>query len=458
MILWIVLAAITAACLIAVLHPLLRAPRAADAGRARHDLEVYRDQLAELERELEHGMIAARDAAAARVEIERRMLAADAEASLQTKGPTMAVSPRARRIAIALVLLVPAAALALYLWEGSPEMPGAPYAERSAERDRLVAEAPEGLDERMAELAALVEEQPDNLDAWRVLGRGYFTLGRYGDSAGAYRRAAALAPGDGTILSELGQSLVYAAGGEVTAEARQVFAQVRTAAPDEPRARYYLGLAEAQAGRPEEALKIWVALERDSAADAPWLPVLRQGIAQLSAESGIDPATRGGTAGPSREQVEAAAEMTAEERQAMIDGMVEGLAARLEENPDDLDGWLMLGRARAARGERDQAVEAFRRAAELAPENPEIVGLYAEALFQSAGQAETPPPELLAVMTRLHALDPDQPTALWVLGAEAASRGDAAAARGYWQPLLARIPPDTQAHRALQSELDALAD
>ncbi|MDA0704297.1 MAG: c-type cytochrome biogenesis protein CcmI [Proteobacteria bacterium] len=457
MILWIVLAAITAICLIALLHPLLRASRAPGAGRARHDLEVYRDQLAELEREREHGMIAPADAAAARVEIERRMLAADAEDSLEAKGPTMAVTPSARRIAIALVVLVPAAALALYLWEGSPEIPGAPYAERSAERERIMAEAPEGMDERMAELAELVEGQPENLDAWRLLGRGYFALGRYQESAGAYRRAVVLAPGDGP-LSELGQSLVYAADGQVTDEAQQVFAQVRTAEPDEPRARYYLGLAEAQAGRPEEALKIWVALEKDSARDAPWLPVLRQGIAQLSAESGVAPPSKDGTAGPNREQVEAAAEMSEEERTAMIDGMVERLAARLEENPDDLDGWLMLGRSRASRGEREEAVEAFRRASEIAPEDPVVVGLYAEALFQSAGQAGTPPPELLAVMTRLHVLDPEQPTALWVLGAEAASRGDAAAAREYWQPLLARIPPDTQAHRALQRELDALGD
>jgi cytochrome c-type biogenesis protein CcmH len=465
MILWVVLAAITAACLITLLHPLLRAPRAPGAGRARHDLEVYHDQLAELEREREHGMIAPADAAAARVEIERRMLAADAEDSQEAKGPTMAVTPRARHIAIALVVLVPAAALALYLWEGSPEMPGAPYAERSAERERLLAEAPEGLGERMAELAELIEGQPENLEAWRLLGRGYFALAHYQDSAGAYRRAVALAPGDGALLSEMGQSLVYAAEGEVTDEARQVFAQVRTAEPDEPRARYYLGLAEAQAGRPEEALKIWVALERDSAQDAPWLPVLRQGIAQLSAESGIAPPPApdesvgtAGVAGPSREQVEAAAEMSEEDRTAMIDGMVERLAARLEENPDDLDGWLMLGRSRASRGEPEEAVEAFRRAAELAPENPTVAGLYAEALFQNAGRTETPPPELLAVMTRLHVLDPEQPTALWVLGAEAASRGDASAAREYWQPLLARISPDTQAHRALQRELDALGD
>ncbi|MBT6116790.1 MAG: c-type cytochrome biogenesis protein CcmI [Rhodospirillaceae bacterium] len=455
MILWLLLALLTAACLAALLHPLLRGAKPAAAGRASHDIEVYRDQLAELERDCERGMISDRDATAARVEIQRRMLAADAENSEEKKGPTMAVTRSARRIAVALVVLVPAAALALYLWEGSPELPGAPYAERSAERERLLAEAPEGLDERMAELATLVEGQPDNLDAWRLLGRGYFTLGRYEDSAAAYRRAAALVPGDAAILSELGQSLVYAASGEVTGEARQVFAQVRTAEPGEPRARYYLGLAEAQAGQPEAALKIWIALERDSAEDAPWLPVLRQGIAQLAADTGADPATLG-TRGPDRAQVEAAAEMSEDERAAMIGSMVEGLATRLEENPEDLDGWLMLARSRAAQGDRDAAVEAYRRAATLAPEDPEIAALYADALFQVAGQAEVPPPELLEAMTRLNALDPQHPTALWVLGAEAAARGDADTARDYWQPLIERIPPDTEAHRALRRQLDAL--
>ena len=247
MILWLVLALITALCLVALLHPLLRAPRGTATARAGHDLEVYRDQLAELERDLERGLISAQEATAARVEIQRRMLAADTEATEEGETSAMALAQRARRVSVALVVLVPAVAIALYLWEGSPEMPDAPYAERSAERERLLAEAPEGMEERLAELAALTQEQPENLDAWRLLGRGSFALGRYEESAAAYRRAAALARGDAAILSELGQSLVYASGGRVTDEAGQVFAQVRTAEPAEPRVRYYLGLAQAQA-------------------------------------------------------------------------------------------------------------------------------------------------------------------------------------------------------------------
>jgi cytochrome c-type biogenesis protein CcmH len=169
-----------------------------------------------------------------------------------------------------------------------------------------------------------------------------------------------------------------------------------------------------QQGDPKAALQGWVDLEADSPSDAEWLPLVRQRIAEAAAVQGMDPAalrTSRGTdrpagtaapqsagAGPSPEAVASAAaasaDASAEERRAMIDGMVERLAARLEQQPDDVEGWARLGRSYMVLQQPDKAREAYARAVTLKPGDAALRQALAEAtqaVQANPGQANPAP-------------------------------------------------------------------
>src|SRR5689334_14920574 len=129
MILWVVFALMTAAAVFAVLWPLGRGARVQPTGG---DVAVYKDQLAEIERDRAADRIAAPEAEAARVEVSRRLLAA-ADAERAQKG-LVALPWRRRAAAVTTLVAMPVGALGLYLTLGSPGLPGEPLAARHQER------------------------------------------------------------------------------------------------------------------------------------------------------------------------------------------------------------------------------------------------------------------------------------------------------------------------------------
>ena len=150
----------------------------------------------------------------------------------------------------------------------------------------------------------------------------------------------------------------------------------------------------------------------------------------------------------------AAADMSPEERMEMIRSMVEGLAARLEENPDDPEGWRRLARSYTVLGEPEKATDALRRAVELVPDDLTL-HTYARALAGELG-ADAPPPAAVAVYELILALDPDDRAALWFVGLAAAERGESGTARAHWQRLLTLLAPGSDEHEAVRAALDAL--
>lgn len=290
---WLVLAVMTVAALGFVLVPLIRRHRGGP-GRSAFDIAVYRDQLAEIERNIERDMLDRDVADAARIEIERRLLAA---AALDEPVAVPASPRRAeRRTAIALGIAVPAVAALLYLALGSPFLPGAPFSARETERAMAAGQASQAQFEALAaRLAKRLETSPDDLEGWRMLARSYKTLGHFEDSAKAYRRAIALVKDKPRISAVLnaahGEVLVMAAGGMVTPKARAAFTQAVAKDAANPMARYYLGLALFQEGNTSAALVIWIELARAAPAEAPWLGPLRQRIQRIAKDAGIDPAT-----------------------------------------------------------------------------------------------------------------------------------------------------------------------
>jgi cytochrome c-type biogenesis protein CcmH len=456
---WVVILLLAALAATALVVPVLRGRRDA-ASRGAYDREIYRDQLAELERDRNRGLIDAAEAETARAEIARRMLATERDDSAAP------VERGTRPLALAAAIATPILAIALYVAFGSPEIPGAPFATRVADG---TAGARAELTQRVANLAQRLQQSPDDLEGWNLLARSLAALERYGDAVTAWRQIVRLTGGAPEATASLGETLVQAANGVVTPEARAVFDRVRAAAPFEPRAIFYVALAEAQAGNGRAALQLWTDLAAISPENAPWLPVVRERIRQTAAESRIDPASvkpseeaqrfvaarPAPPRGPAAADVEAMQRMAPEDRQKAIRGMVEGLAARLEAEPNDVEGWQRLGRAWLVLGETEKSKAAYAKAAELAPDRLDVLSDYAGALFEGA-QGDALSPEFVGVLRRILALEPDHGDALWFLGLAEAKAGNREAAAQMWTRLLGRLPPDSREHAEVRQRLDDL--
>ncbi|WP_176244887.1 c-type cytochrome biogenesis protein CcmI [Oceanibacterium hippocampi] len=371
--LWIIFAGLTLLALAFLLLPLLRAGERA-ASRSTFGLNVYRNQLDNLAEERARGALTEAEEAAARVEIERRMLRTADEKDKGSQGASG--GGRGAVVSAALIaVLVPAAAMLIYARLGNPGLPDRPLAERNliAESGGSADEAEVGnLRDMASRLAERLEKEPDDFEGWILLGQTYFQLRRFSDAAMAYRHALDIRQDDGALHMALAESLVFGGEGQVTPEAERHFRQVRALLPDHPGPRYYLALARAQGGDLAGAYTDWLAFYRDSPADAPWLDTLRRRLSAVAAELGEalpdDVRTAAAPApalpGPTQQDMAAAADMTPEDRAEMIRGMVGRLAERMDEAPT-ADGLARLARAYRVLGDEAKAVEAEQRLAAL---------------------------------------------------------------------------------------------
>ncbi len=379
---------LTALALAMLLAPLFRR-RHGPASREVYNLAVYRDQLAEVDRDLARGVLAPEHAEAARAEIARRILALKpAEAGAD---PNPAASMGSRAALTVAILLLPVAAVTLYWRLGSPSLPDQPFAARTAAATQSAAANPAAIDmdEALARLRAHLKEHPEDLTGWLLLARAELGIGRYQEAAEAYHRAADLSGQRADIAGDWGEAQVLAAGGAVTPAAKEAFTAGLRDPETAQRSRYYLALAQMQQGEVKSALAAWVDLAAEAPADADWLPLVRQRISDAAKALGIDPATlKGATAGPADAAVAAAAKAAAnaspEERQAMIVAMVDKLAARLESQPDDVEGWARLGRSYMVLNQPDRAKDAYARAVKLKPDDPQLNQALAEASAAAA--------------------------------------------------------------------------
>ena len=289
--LWLAIMAIIAGTMGLLLMPLWRRPAAAPA-RGDFDAAVYRDQLGEVERDLERGALSAEQAQAARTEIQRRLLATADEAGHGATEPARPAWPL-----VAMAVLAAAGGLALYLHLGSPDAPGQPLAERPREAPQAQDQAPR-VGAMVEALATRLAEDPDDLDGWLMLGRSYRVIERYGEAAEAFQRALKLGSRRPEILIAYGEAVVLAAEGAITEPARAVFEEALGKSPTDPRPRFYIAIGQTQQGDLAAALQTWVDLEAMSPDDAPWLADVRSRIRLLAEELGVDAASVKPTVSP----------------------------------------------------------------------------------------------------------------------------------------------------------------
>jgi cytochrome c-type biogenesis protein CcmH len=387
MTLWIVLTVLTSGAAVLVSAPFLRR---LDERRAAQQAStsVYLDQLQEVEREETAGLIEPEQAALAKAEIKRRLLAADREAAPAATRP--ALSPNVAVLGLAGFVVL--GSVTLYALTGRPDVPASvpparaflpPAAPSAVKPVQLVADpAPKQaaaalapVDEMISRLAKRLATKPDDPEGWRMLGWSYLHTGHYEESAKAYAKAVALRPADAGFQASYGEALARAANETVTPEAKAAFEQALKLDSKEPRARYFLGLALEQQGDKAAALEAWAALLKEAGPSDDWAEELRQRVASLARELGSS-AGLGAPAGmaalsslaplaehgPTAADVKAAESMSEEDRSAMIRGMVDRLASRLAQSPQDPDGWIKLIRARTVLGEQEAAKEALNRA------------------------------------------------------------------------------------------------
>lgn len=342
MALWFVLSLMTAAAVFAVLWPLARQPKASSLPS---EIAIYRDQLEEVRRDHAAGLIGDAEATAAEREVSRRLIAAADASRIDAADPDLSAAIfRRRLIVVAVLALLPIAAAGMYLGVGSPTLPDQPLAKRLAASGRG-----QSMDSLIVQVEAQLERRPNDGRGWEVIAPVYMRLGRFDDAVRARRNALRLNSESAERQAALGEALVFAENGVVTAEAKAAFERALVLESGHLQARYFLGLAAEQDGNATGAAEIWQALLASAPPDAPWAEFVRRALAR------VQPGTDTHASGPTAEQVTSSAELSDDQRSAMIQGMVERLSERLRRDGSDAESWLRLVRSYMVLGEPDKA-------------------------------------------------------------------------------------------------------
>ncbi len=372
MLFWFLIAALTAAAMLAVLLPLASGRKAGTAMPATADMDVYRQQLDELADDVAQGRVGPAEAKMTRAEIARRLIAAERSAGA-AHAAAGGSGLRRRVVAILGLLAVPVFSLSLYMFTGAPEMPGQPLAARIA-----AASGDQGIEALVGRVEDHLARNPEDGSGWEVLAPVYMRIGQPAEAVTAWRNAIRILGSTAARQAELGEALVAMQSGMVTADARQAFQAAIEQDPAAAKPRFFLALAKEQDGDAAGAAEDWRALLADTPADAPYRRSIELALAGSEPQSD-DPSA--GQPGPSAEDVANAQSMSAGEQQAMIDGMVSRLAERLASEPDDPEGWLRLVRAYAVLGRQDEAKQAAATAMKsvsASADRARIAGLAAE--------------------------------------------------------------------------------
>jgi cytochrome c-type biogenesis protein CcmH len=385
---WFVAAGITIAVVGFISRPLWSggSAAAASASGRPEDVAVYKRQLAELERDVELGLIAESEAISSRHEISRRLLLADKVGTESPAGAGILSGTQRKVIAGLVIVAVPVTALLVYFVNGVPSYSDLPYAKRCPdfEREEFMNE-----DVRLiVDCLAVRMDQNPQAEGLGTLGRFYNSLGRHTDASQAYASALELSGPNVEYLEGLGVSVTSANQAFISEVASEAFRQANKLDPKSPTSRYYLAEFEYQNGNDIEALRQWVDLLEETEPGTPLYDIVNQrigrGIEQSQAQSNAPVAP-------------AELEFENEDQAAMVRSMVDGLALRLKEDPNDLEGWLRLIRSHSVLNEVEKAQAAISTATLTFLADPaaleQIIALSEELSLTSTSDLKIPLPE-----------------------------------------------------------------
>ena len=386
MVLWIFVGVLISIALLTVIITLLK-----NITEEHQDYEevVYLDQLGEIEKDLMKGNLNLSEKEEIYSELEKRAKLRTTDSfkpSQKLNNPIFDQS-----LLIGLIILLPASALAIYGFLGSPTMADQPYKERALVKEKKINQSRQinsnkmtSLDQLAENLARKMIENPKKLEGWILLGRTYTTLNRWSDASDSFKKAYKLSPTHPDLAGSLAEALYMADNSTFSNYTLGVLSKALKDNPVDPKPLFYWGLSKSNGGKHQEAFDTWSKLKSISPKNAIWMPTLNQKITEtakilgIELESGNSLQDKKTTKklgpqdnaektipGPSREDIEAANQMSRQERMNFIRSMVERLAERLEENPNDLNGWRRLLRAYRVLGEKEKAQMVLKRIKKL---------------------------------------------------------------------------------------------
>lgn len=338
----------TFAAVVAVAFPYLtREP----SGNDPLDIEVYKDQLKEIEADAKRGLFTGIEAANARTEISRRILRADTKKSEHWQPKS---SRYARGIMVATVFTIPFLSWGFYINSGQPEMRDQPI---QARLNVPVENA--SVETLLAKAEAHLAKNPSDGQGWSLTAPIYLKLGRFDDAVNAFQLAIKLNGATYKYEMGLGEALAKQNNGKMNEPARNAFQRASTIIPEAPEPYLFLARGLAQEGDFSGAKNTLGELLKGAPVDAPW----RQMVLNIVAE--IDETNRQlqqENLGPTNSDIENAAALSKSDQTAMIEGMVSQLDAKLVANPLNVEGWKKLIRAYGVLQQPEKAQAAIQRA------------------------------------------------------------------------------------------------
>jgi len=371
-------------------------PRDLDSGVASKDLLIYKDQLVEVEKDLEKGVLSKSESDAARIEVSRRILLADKRSKLEKQ--TVSISQNHNKLITFIILIfILAGSFSIYAFLGNPSLPDMPLQARLAEikenRSQRISQeeaellVPDEIIEAPSDYLALVsklriamKERPNDIQGLRLLALHEFRLGKYRSARKAHLKIINVLGATATAkdLIDFAEVMIVATNGYVSPEAEFILRRGFEMKPNDGRARYYSGLSMAQSGRPDVTLRLWENLLNEGPDDAPWIPLIKEQIVDVARLVGVNLA-QDQLPGPTSEQINSAETMSDIDRKEMIQGMVSSLSNRLANEGGTVNEWARLIRALGVLGETANASKIWIEAQTIFERNSSDIEILREA-------------------------------------------------------------------------------
>jgi len=415
-----------------LVRALLRAPKSNGVSADRLNVSIHRDQLQALEADLARGAISQQDFETTRDELQLRLLDDTENSEILPAQP--AGFWTAKRTAAAVALSMPVLALGLYLQLGTP----------AAIEPAVAAKVDNQQIRQMVDtLAAKLKANPDNPKGWAMLARSYKVMGRFDEAKQAFEKAGNLVNTEPDLLVDYAELLGILADNKLEGKPQQMIDEALRINPEHPMGLMMAGVAAYQRADYPGAVARWEKLLGLIPPDSPDAQQMQANIADARAKAGM-PAGESNKLPPVPEG--AGAGMTADN----INQMVDRLAARLKNQPDDLPGWARLARAYKVQGRLDEAANAYAKTGKLLDTDPDLIAQYADLLATRAKSLQGKPTELI---NKALAIAPKHPMALMMAGQAAYQTGNYAAAVAHWQNALTSLPADSPDIEPIKAEI-----
>jgi cytochrome c-type biogenesis protein CcmH len=418
-------------------RPLLQKPRGTGVSSDKLNASIYRDQLLALEKDLARGVINQHDFEVTRDELQLRML--DDTENTDVVLTTNTGFLTSKRTAVAISLSLPVFAIGMYILLGEPSaMSLVTQQARSAPADN------QQMRQMIDALAAKLKANPDNPQGWAMLARSYKAVGQLQDAQQAFERAGAFVNGNPDLLVEYAELLGIQAGNKLDGRPEKMIQEALKLNPEHPMGLMLSGVALYQRSDFPGALAQWEKLLSMLPPGSEDAQQIQANIDDVRGKAGLPVASQSNALPPV--PAGAAAAMTPEK----INEMVDRLAAKLKDNPNDLQGWARLALAYKVQGRLDESAAAYAKTGKLMDTDPDLMTQYADLLATKAKSMQGKPSELV---NKALTLAPKNPMALMMAGQAAYQAGKFDVAVKHWQTALSVLPPGSPDIEPLKSEI-----